>query len=314
MDIIIGGGTGLVGQILVPALLQSEHNIYVIGRDKDKIKHIFPNTIHAVTWDELHTLDPNEFDVIINLTGENIAEHRWSMKTKEKLLSSRIETTNQLVLWGSKATTKKPHLYNASAVSIYGLQKKLAQDNITFSETTPPLSTAKTSFATQLVTQWEDAARRGFDAGMPVTLMRFGVVLKRGEGMLKKLELPAQYGMGAVIGSGEQPLAWIDSTDLVEAIQFLLSNPKITGPINLVAPQQVSQKTFTKTLAQVLGKPAFLWMPAWATKLLFGQMSEELLLSGQTVNPQRLAEYQFNFKYPTLLSALTKEFRGEELP
>ena len=310
MNIIICGGTGLVGQLLVPELLQSEHDIYVIGRDKEKINRIFSSTVHAVTWDELNTLNPNEFDVIINLTGENIADHRWSTKTKEKLLSSRIETTNQLVDWGIKATTKKPHLYNASAVSIYGLQKKLAQDNIAFTETTPPISSPKTSFANQLVAQWEEAAKKGFAAGMPVTLMRFGVILKRGGGMLKKLELPAQYGMGAVIGSGEQPLAWIDSTDLVEAIQFLISHPEITGPINLVSPQQVSQKTFTKTFAQVLGKPALIWMPVWVTQLLFGQMGEELLLSGQTVTPQRLLEYQFNFKYPTLLSALTKEFRG----
>ncbi|PWY53941.1 TIGR01777 family protein [Legionella qingyii] len=310
MNIIIGGGTGLVGQILVPELLKSAHNIYVIGRDEKKIKRFFSSTVHAVTWDKLNTLNPNEFDVIINLTGENIADHRWNARTKEKLLSSRLETTNQLVLWGIKATAKKPHLYNASAIGIYGLQKKLAQDNIIFTETTPPINSPKTNFANQLVTQWEEAAKKGFEVGMPVTLMRFGVVLKRGEGMLKKLELPAQYGMGAVIGSGEQPLAWIDSTDLVEGILFLISHPEITGPVNLVAPEQVSQKTFTKTLAQVLKKPALMWMPAWAVQLLFGQMGEELLLSGQTVAPQRLSEYQFNFKYPTLLSALTKEFRG----
>ncbi|WP_131795589.1 TIGR01777 family oxidoreductase [Fluoribacter gormanii] len=310
MNIIIGGGTGLVGQILVPELLKSAHNIYVIGREEEKIKRVFANTVHAVTWDTLNTLNPNEFDVIINLTGENIADHRWTARTKEKLLASRIETTNQLVLWGIKATTKKPHLYNASAIGIYGLQRKLAQDNTIFTETTPPISSPKTNFANQLVTQWEEAAKRGFEAGMPVTLMRFGVILKRGEGMLKKLELPAQYGMGAVIGSGEQPLAWIDSTDLVEGILFLISHPEITGPVNLVAPEQVSQKTFTKTLAQVLKKPALMWMPAWAVQLLFGQMGEELLLSGQTVAPQRLSEYQFNFKYPTLLSALTKELRG----
>ncbi|AWN72902.1 TIGR01777 family oxidoreductase [Legionella anisa] len=310
MKIIIGGGTGLVGQILVPELLQSGHEIYVIGRDEEKIKRTFSSTVHGTTWDKLNTLNPNEFDAIINLAGENIADHRWSPKTKETLLTSRIKTTNQLVLWGIKADTKKPHLYNASAVGIYGLQKKLAQDHITFTETTPPLDSPETSFASLLVTQWEEAAKKGFDAGMPVTLMRFGVILKRGGGMLKKLELPARYGMGAVVGSGEQPLAWIDSTDLVEAIMYLIAHPEITGPVNLVAPESVSQKTFTKTFAQVLKKPAFLWMPAWIIRLLFGQMGEELLLSGQTVAPQRLSEYQFNFKYPTLLSALTKEFGG----
>lgn len=152
--------------------------------------------------------------------------------------------------------------------------------------------------------------KKGFAMGMPVTLMRFGVVLKRGEGMLKKLQFPTQYGMGAVIGTGEQPLAWIDSNDLVHAILFLLEHPEITGPINLVAPECVSQKKFIKTLAQALKKPIFLRLPAWSIRFLFGQMGEELLLSGQTVAPQRLAEYQFKFKYPTLLAALTKEFGG----
>lgn len=143
MKIIIGGGTGLVGQILVPELLQSGHEIYVIGRDEEKIKRTFSSTVHGTTWDKLNTLNPNEFDAIINLAGENIADHRWSPKTKETLLTSRIKTTNQLVLWGIKADTKKPHLYNASAVGIYGLQKKLAQDHITFTETTPPSTLLK---------------------------------------------------------------------------------------------------------------------------------------------------------------------------
>ncbi|CAM2737152.1 nucleoside-diphosphate sugar epimerase [Legionella steigerwaltii] len=310
MKIIIGGGTGLVGQTLVPELLESGHNIYVIGRDEEKIKQIFANKVHAISWDELNALNPNEFDVIINLAGENIAAHRWSSETKERLLSSRIETTSQLVLWGLKAEEKKPHLYNASAVGIYGLQKIRAQDNLTFTETTPPIDSPDTSFSTQLVTQWEQTAKRGFEMGMPVTLMRFGVVLKRGDGMLKKLELPTKYGIGAVVGSGEQPLAWIDSADLVKAIMFLIAHPEITGPVNLVAPECVTQKTFTKTFAQVLNKPAFLQMPAWVVTLLFGQMGEELLLSGQTVTPQRLLEYQFDFEYPTLFSALTKEFGG----
>ncbi|STY31768.1 nucleoside-diphosphate sugar epimerase [Legionella wadsworthii] len=309
MKIIVAGGTGFLGQILVPELLKAGHEIYVIGRHEERIYKIFANTVHACTWDTLNSLDTNEFEAIINLAGKNITDHRWSSKIKEKLLRSRIDTTNQLVRWGLKAV-KKPHLYNASAVGIYGLQKQLEEDEIVFNETTAPIDSPNTSFANQLVTQWEQTAKKGFEMGMPVTLMRFGVVLKRGEGMLKKLELPAQYGMGAVMGSGQQPLAWIDSDDLVNAIQFLISHPEITGPVNLVAPQYVSQKTFTKILAQVLKKPAFLWLPSWVIKLLLGKMGEELLLSGQTVVPQRLIEYQFDFQYPTLYSALNKEFGG----
>lgn len=307
---MVSGGTGLVGQLLIPELLQCKHEIYVIGRDEKKVKEVFSNTVHATTWNNLGTLNPDDFDAIINLAGENIAAHRWSNRIKERLLSSRLKTTHQLVEWGSAATNKKPHLYNASAIGIYGLQQRQAQDNITFNETSQPISSPEPCFSTQLVTQWEASAKQGLAMGMPVTLMRFGVVLKRGEGMLKKLELPARYGMGAVIGSGEQPLAWIDGTDLVRAILFLLTHPEITGPINLVAPECVSQKNVTQTLAQVLKKPAFLWLPAWSVRVLFGQMGEELLLSGQTVTPQRLTEYDFKFKYPTLFAALSKEFEN----
>ncbi|KTD57196.1 nucleoside-diphosphate sugar epimerase [Legionella sainthelensi] len=310
MKIIVSGGTGAIGQTLIPALLQSGYEIHVIGRDEEKVRAIFSNTVQATTWNRLNTLNPDEFTAIINLAGEDITAHRWNTRVKEQLLSSRLKPTNQLIEWGITAKTKKPHLYNASAIGIYGLQKKQAQDNTLFTETSTPIDFPKKSFATQLVSQWEDAAKKGFAMGMPVTLMRFGVVLKRGEGMLKKLQAPTQYGMGAVIGTGEQPLAWIDSTDLVHAILFLLAHPEITGPINLVAPECVSQKKFIKTLAQVLKRPIFLRLPAWSIRILLGQMGEELLLSGQTVTSQRLAEYQFKFKYPTLLAALTKELGG----
>lgn len=306
MNIIIGGGTGLIGQVLVPELIRAGHDVTIIGRAKEKIQKCFKNTVHAVTWDELESLNPDEIDAIINLTGENIAEHRWSSKVKNKLLSSRIEATHHFVHWATKAKSKKPHLYNASAIGIYGLQKKLPDANDAFTEQSQNNATSETSFASLLVSQWEQAALQG--TNIPVTLMRFGVVLKRGEGMLKKLELPARYAMGAIVGTGEQPLAWIDHIDLVNGILFLIAHPEITGPINLVAPQHVSQKVFNQTLAKVLKKPTFLRLPAWLVHLLFGQMGEELLLSGQAVIPQRLLDHQFDFKYPTLLSALTREF------
>lgn len=308
MNIIIGGGTGLVGQVLVPELIRTGHDVTVIGRTKEKIQSCFKNTVQAVAWNELDALNPEDFDAIINLTGENIAEHRWSAKIKNKLLSSRIEATQHFVRWATKAKSKTPHLYNASAIGVYGLQKKLPHDNAAFTEQSKKNTSSESSFASLLVSQWEQAALQG--SNIPVTLMRFGVVLKRGEGMLKKLELPARYGMGAIVGTGEQPLAWIDHIDLVNAILFLIAHPDITGPINLVAPQRISQKVFNQTLASVLKKPTFLRLPAWLVHLLFGQMGEELLLSGQAVIPQRLLDYQFEFKYPTLLSALTQEFKN----
>ncbi|WP_133135333.1 TIGR01777 family oxidoreductase [Legionella rowbothamii] len=310
MKIIIGGGTGLVGRSLITELLVAQHDLWVVGRNKDKIKEIFNHHVHGITWNELPNLNPEEFDVIINLAGENIADHRWSSKVKNKLLSSRIEPTKKFVLWAKNAS-KKPHLYNASAIGIYGLQKELANSHETYTEESP-LNSQKSSFSNHLVNQWEQTALQGMHYDIPVTLMRFGVVLKHGEGMLKKLELPARFGMGAIIGTGKQPLAWIDHSDLVNAILFLIHHPEITGPVNLVAPELISQKEFNKTLAEVLKKPTFLHIPAWLIQMLLGQMGEELLLSGQSVIPERLTKYQFDFKYPSLLYALTKEFKKSQ--
>jgi len=301
MKIIIGGATGFIGRQLIPALLAAKHQLVVIGRDKAKISRLFPSQVEAAEWNDLNHYLPDHFDAIINLTGENIAERRWSRATMDAILNSRLDATNRFVTWSGKAATRHPHLYNASAVGYYGLQKEVAEANHAFAESSQPNDAAPGEFASALVKQWEDAASAGQN---PVTLMRFGVVLKRGEGMLKKLEFPARLGLGAVIGSGSQPLAWIDSDDLVNAIIFLLNHPDITGPVNLVAPECVSQKTFTQTLARTLKKPALLWLPAPVVKLLFGQMGEELLLSGQTVAPERLQLNGYTFAYPTLQASL----------
>lgn len=305
MKIIIGGGTGFVGTVLIPELLQAGHELYVIGRDKEKIKSLFKDKVTACHWDELASLNPDLFTAIINLCGENISDKRWSAKVKEQLLTSRLFPTEKLVQWAAKAKINKPHLYNASAVSIYGLQKTLPAYPIDEDEPTPH---APSCFATNLVQQWEHTALSGEQFAVPVTLMRFGVVLKKNEGMLKKLELPAAFGLGATLGSGEQPLSWIHYLDLVHAIKFLLEHPEIRGPVNCVAQEPVSQKSFNTILAECLHRPTFLKLPAWFVRMAFGQMGEELLLSGQAASPRRLLDAQFTFNYPDLRAALLKEF------
>ncbi len=307
MKIMIGGGTGLIGQALIPALLAAQHQVVVIGRDKAKIGQLFQHQVEAAAWTDLDHYQPDDVGAIINLTGANIADHRWNETVKAAILNSRLEATTRFVNWCKKATSHRPHLYNASAVGYYGLQKEVAHHDQAFTEQSSPLPSAPGEFASQLVKQWEAAA---LAANVPVTLLRFGVVLKRHEGMLKKLELPAKFGLGAVVGSGRQPLAWIDVTDLVNAILFLLNHPDITGPVNLTAPECVSQKAFNQALAQTLNRPALLWLPAPVVKLLFGQMGEELLLSGQTVTPERLQRHGFTFIYPDVKTALAHAFKA----
>ncbi len=308
MKIIIGGGSGFVGRLLVPALIDSGSEVTVIGRDKSKILKLFPKQVDAIGWHELSLLDAANFDAIINLTGANIAEKRWSDQVKAEMISSRVNSVLALIEWCKKSSGAMPHLYNASAVGYYGLQSAIPENALLNTEDHFISSLADDSFCCRLVNEWEATAKIAEKEKIPLTMMRFGVVLHRGEGMLKQLELPAKCGMSAVLGTGLQPVSWISADDLVNAIQFLLAHPEMTGAFNLVAPEIVTQKTFSKSLAAVVKRPAFMWMPAWLVKLMFGQMGEELLLSGQAVSPSRLLRHDFVFKYPTLLEALNHEF------
>lgn len=307
MNIMIGGGSGFVGHMLMPALHAAGHAVYVIGRDKQKIRKVYSESFRALTWQDLPLLHADDMDVVINLAGANIAGKRWSETYKHEMLASRVETTKQLVAWCAGAKKRKPHFYTASAAGYYGLRFDTPDTGQGDDEKKMVSADQDHSFSSELVRQWEAAALSGEELGVPVTVMRFGVVLHHGEGMLKQLELPAKIGLGAVVGTGEQPVTWIDADDLVRAVLFLIERPEVTGVINLAAGY-VSQKTFTQTMASVLHRSVWLRLPAWSVKILFGQMGEELLLSGQAVSPKRLTELGFTFNYPDLLSALRHEF------
>ena len=306
MKILVAGATGSVGRSLVPQLLKSNHEVTVLGRDMVKIFKIFGNSVAAVTWSQLKTIDAENFQAIINLTGETISQLRWTEKIKQRIIDSRVHAIKELFAWSENATNK-PHLYNASAIGTYGLQ--------TTQDALPPRLTESTvipfgnptDFLSFVGQTWETAAQQGNAQNQAVTIMRFGVVLEKDEGILKKLAPAFALGMGSIMGSGQQAFTWIQIDDLVAAIIFLLNHPDITGPVNLCAPECVSQKEFAKTLASVMRKPIFITMPDFLIKILFGQMGAELLLSGQNIYPERLNQSGFNFTYKDISSALKKE-------
>jgi uncharacterized protein (TIGR01777 family) len=302
MNILIAGASGFIGTVLANHLSQS-HKITVLGRKLEKLESIFSKDIHKLTWDNLKTSDGKQYDLIINLSGSSIGDKRWSSKVKKELIESRTKTNQQLVEWLINHHAK-PRFFCANAVGIYGAQE-LSTDALD-EESFLPLSSD--DFLQHIGLIWEQSLKSAIDAGIPVTTLRFGVVLKKNEGMLKKLELPFRLGLGSVLGSGNQTLSWIYYKDLINAIHFLIEHQEITGPVNLTSPYPITQEEFARQLAKVLKRPLFLKTPGFIIKIFFGEMGEYLLLKGQKILPKRLNELGFKFTYPKIESVLIEEF------
>ena len=294
VKILIAGASGLIGQALVAAW-QNQHDIVVLGRDADKLKKMFPQR-PGITWAQLQSVEG--VDVIINLAGANIGQGRWTAKRKQVILDSRVTATQQLAALCAKAS-ESPRLLNASAIGVYGLPATPQVFDEQSALPNPPQG-----FLAEVGAAWEGALSEAEQAGVPVTKMRFGVVLAKHGGALAKM-LPAfKLGLGGPIGSGQQRFSWVALADIVRAIAFLVEHPELTGPVNIVAPEVVTQKHFSQVLGKALHRPAFFPLPAWLVKLQFGQMGEELLLNGVSVISQVLTDAQFTFAYPNLSAAL----------
>lgn len=305
MNILIAGASGFIGQALVHSL-QAHHDLTVLGRDESKLQKIFGTSIKTTTWDMLDSLAANEYQVVINLCGHNIAASRWNDDVKARLIESRVQTNATLISWILKQSAT-PHFYSASAIGIYGLQS--ISDQSAFDEDSPVDNQPPKDFLNEIGIRWENALKPAIEAGVPVTITRFGVVLQKKQGMLKKM-VPAFYlGLGSIIGDGRQIISWVHIDDVTRAYQFLLNNPELTGSFNLTSPNPVSQAEFAKILASTLRRPLFLKTPAFIIRALFGEMGECLLLNGQRVKPKRLTEQGYHFKYATLETALEHEYR-----
>lgn len=305
MNILIAGASGFIGKTLVDAL-KGDHKITVLGRSDTKLQQLFPVNIAHCTWDGLSELDANHYDAVINLCGYNIADRRWTDAVKKQLIDSRVTTSQILIQWMMHCQAK-PLFLCANAVGIYGLQEngdETSLDENTFIETSHPKD-----FLSEIGIKWQSALQPGIDAGIPVTTTRFGVVLKKGEGILKKLYPSFYLGLGSIIGDGSQILSWIHIDDLVNGILFLLNKPELTGPFNLTSPQPVSQAQFARTLAKTLHRPLVFKLPAFLIRLLFAEMGECLLLKGQRVIPRRLLDAGFQFHYPSIEDAFRHEFQ-----
>ena len=291
MNLLITGGTGFIGSALCSRLLKDKHDIVVLSRHPEAIK------APIIGISDLEQLKSDViFDIVINLAGEPIADKRWSAQQKQRILNSRLDATEKLIVY-FKTTEQKPKLLiNGSAIGYYGI----SETNDIVDETV----SGDDSFSSQLCQQWETTALQAQTLGIRTCLLRTGIVLGKGGGALSKMLLPFKIGLGGRIGQGKQWMSWIHLDDLVGIILYCIDHDSLRGAINGTSPNPVTNQVFTKTLGKVLKRPTLLPMPVVVVKLLMGQMGEELLLAGKKILPVKILDAGYKFKYEELEKAL----------
>ncbi|PYS63957.1 MAG: TIGR01777 family protein [Acidobacteria bacterium] len=285
MKILVAGASGLVGSALIPSLESDGAEINRLVRSSPKANEIEWHPNHG----GIDATRLEGFDAIINLAGENIAEGRWTDEKKRKIRDSRVDGTHLLSEAIAKLATKPRVFLCASATGFYG-----DRDDEFLDET----SDSGGGFLANVCRDWEGATESAAKAGVRVVNLRFGPILAREGGMLGKMLTPFKLGMGGKVGSGKQ----ID--DVVGASKLALPDESIHGPLNVVSPNPVTNEEFTKTLGEVLSRPTVMSIPAFAARLAFGEMADEMLLVSQRVAPKKLNEAGYQFKHPELESAL----------
>lgn len=295
MNIVLAGGTGFIGKELVHALGKEGHRVVLLTR---KSTEGSSRLVTEVQWDG-KTLDNwasfmDGADAVINLCGESIAAKRWSEQRKKALLASRLETTHALIEAISKVPRKPEVLINASGAGYYG-----NRPDEMLTESAP----AGKGYLAQTCITWELEARRAEAHGVRTVMLRMGMVLEKG-GALEKIAAPFRFYLGGPLGNGKQGLAWIHRDDVIGIILHLLNHRDLSGPVNVVAPEAVTNVQFSNTLGKILHRPSWLPAPAWTLKLLMGEMAGELLLSGQQPVPAKLLRSGYQFKFSGLEAAL----------
>jgi uncharacterized protein (TIGR01777 family) len=293
VHILITGGTGLIGRQLCTALLADGHKLTVLSRNPAAVPAKCGAGVRAM--DSLDEWLPDwSFDAVINLAGEPIIDARWTEQRKQALWDSRITLTKNLVQRIAAAQRKPGVLLSGSAVGYYGNRGDAALDET---------AEAGADFPARLCNAWEAAALDAEASGVRVCILRTGLVLSRQGGLLGRMRLAFSLGLGARLGNGRQWMSWIHIDDYVAMLLGLLRNEHARGPYNMTAPQPVTNREFTATLAKVLHRPAPFAMPAWLLKRTMGERAC-LLLEGQKVLPRKIESTGYRFAFTKLPEAL----------
>ena len=291
--VLIAGASGLVGSALIPVLEAEGAVVTRLVRSSPKVGEIewHPNQ------DQIDAAKLEGFDGLINLAGENIAGGRWTDERKRKIRDSRVNGTHLLSEAIAKLSPRPQVFICASATGIYGDRGDEILDE---------QSESGGGFLAGVCREWEQATEPAVKAGVRTVNLRFGPILAREGGMLAKLLTPFKMGMGGKVGSGKQYISWVAIDDAVNAIKLALTTESINGPLNVVSPNPVTNEEFTKTLGHVLSRPTALAIPAFAARLAFGEMADEMLLVSQRVVPKKLTAAGYEFQQPELEGAFRK--------
>ena len=293
MNVLITGGTGLIGKALIKALRQNHANITVLTRNCTKAAKTLGTDINVI--DELKLSTIENIDTVINLAGEPIANKRWSTAQKKQICQSRWDITEKLTSL-IKAANNPPSLFiSGSAIGIYGRQGSLSIDE--------EFTDYHREFTYEVCSKWENLALAAKSENTRIAILRTGIVLDENEGAIAKMLLPFKLCLGGRISHGQQMMSWIHIDDMVAAILHIQNTPSLKGFINITAEQPVTNDVFSRTLAKTLNRPCILTTPAFMLKLIFGEMAD-LLLFGQDVKPTKLKNSGFHFTYPTIDIAL----------
>ena len=294
MHILVTGSTGLAGSALIPALTADGHRVSRLVRTKLNLE----NRDHY--WDptsnELYSPSLEGLDAVIHLAGESIAGGRWTAARKARIRDSRVQGTSLLSQSLAKLARPPRVFVSASAIGFYGDRA----DEILTEESSPG-----SNFLAGVCREWESAAAPAAQHGIRVVTLRFGMVLSSKGGALAKMLTPFRMGVGGVVGNGKQYMSWIAIDDLVSVIIHALKTDGLKGPVNAVAPNPVTNAEFTKALGRALRRPTIFPMPAFAARLAFGEMADELLLASARVVPTKLQASGFEFRHPNIESAFT---------
>jgi uncharacterized protein (TIGR01777 family) len=307
MRIVIAGGTGFLGTQLAETYAEDGHDVRVLtrGLQPGDARHDPGTGVPGVTrvgWrpdgragDWASVL--HGADAVVNLAGAGIGDERWSPERKAVIRDSRIRPTRSLVAAITEAPLRPPVFISASGVGYYGAAG---------AETMTEASPAGHDFLAQLCTEWEAEALRAQSAATRVVLVRSGIVLERSGGVLPRMMMPFRFFAGGAVGAGRQYVSWIHRIDWVETIRWIVDSRELQGPVNATAPVPVTNREFAKALGRAMHRPALMPAPAFALRLVFGEMADALLLTGQRVLPTCALSRGFHFRYPEIDLA----FRG----